>query len=275
MDWNQFFLGKNVLVTGSGRGIGQAIALHFATLGADLVINYFRHRVSAEETAAKIQSKGRKAITVKANIGNLEGVRYLIEETERYFGALDIIIHNAASGYNHPFVQQKPRGWEWTMNINTRSFLFLTQYALPLLKKNGASSIVAISSPGALRVLPDYIVVGASKAALEAIVRYLAVELAQFNINVNAVSPGVVLTDALKHFETIQKTGTIENTTQLTPAGRLTTPEDIAGVVAFLCTPMANMIRGQVIAVDGGITLLGQGVYPPQAESKQNSADLS
>ena len=121
------------------------------------------------------------------------------------------------------------------------------------MQELGGGSIVAISSPGATRVLPDYSVVGASKAALEAVVRYLAVELAPLNIVVNAVSPGVVLTDALKHFDSIrQDERLIEKTAAQIPAGRLVTPEDIASVVAFLCSPAASMIRGQTILVDGG-----------------------
>ncbi|NPA92053.1 MAG: SDR family oxidoreductase, partial [Chloroflexi bacterium] len=119
----------------------------------------------------------------------------------------------------------------------------------------GGGYMVAISSPGSFRVLPEYVVVGASKAALEAVTRYLAVELAPQNIVVNAVSPGVVLTDALRHFSTMQDPDLLERVQQATPAGRLVSPEDVANVVGFLCTPAASMIRGQVILVDGGYTL--------------------
>ena len=139
------------------------------------------------------------------------------------------------------------------MNINARALLFGAQMAARLMEQRGGGAIVAISSPGSTRVLPDYSVVGASKAALEAVVRYLAVELAPKNIIVNAVSPGVVLTDALKHFDAIsQDERLIEKAAAQIPAGRLVTPEDIASVVAFLCSPAASMIRGQTILVDGG-----------------------
>jgi enoyl-[acyl-carrier protein] reductase III len=152
-------------------------------------------------------------------------------------------------------MQQKPKGWDWTMNINARSLLFAAQRAAPLMEKRGGGSIVSITSPGSFRVLPDYVVVGASKAALEAITRYLAVELSPKNIIVNAVSPGIVRTEALEHFDILKDHGLIDRYAAATPAGRLVTPQDVAGVVAFLCTPAASMIRGQTIIVDGGYTL--------------------
>jgi enoyl-[acyl-carrier protein] reductase III len=156
---------------------------------------------------------------------------------------------------------QKPKGWDWTMNINARSVLFAAQRAAPLMEKRGGGAIVSISSPGSFRVLPDYVVVGASKAALEAVTRYLAVELASKNIVVNAVSPGVVMTDALKYFDAVRKDqNIIERALTMTPARRLVTPEDVAGVVAFLCSPAASMIRGQTLLVDGGATLPIEGV---------------
>jgi enoyl-[acyl-carrier protein] reductase III len=153
-------------------------------------------------------------------------------------------------------MEQRPKGWDWTMNINARALLFAAQRAAPLMESRGGGAIVSISSPGAMRVLPDYVVVGASKAALEALTRYLAIEFASKNIVVNAVSPGVVLTDALKHFDSVREDQSlIERVVDHSPAGRLLTPEDVAGVVAFLCSPAAHMIRGQTIVVDGGYTL--------------------
>jgi enoyl-[acyl-carrier protein] reductase III len=126
-----------------------------------------------------------------------------------HFGALDVLIHNAASGYNRPAMEQRPRGWEWTMNINARSLLFGAQHAVPLMERRGGGAIVAISSLGSVRVMEEYVVVGTSKAALEALVRYLGVELAPHGIRVNAVSPGVVLTGALEHFADLPREGKI------------------------------------------------------------------
>ena len=249
------FSGKTALVTGSGRGIGRAIALYFARHGADIVVNFFRNRAPAEETAAEIEKLGRRTLLVKADLGDLDDLNRLFDETEQTFGGLDIFIHNAASGYNRPALEQKPKGWDWTMNINARSLLFAAQRAVPLMEKRGGGSIVSISSPGSSRVLPDYVVVGASKAAIESLTRYLAVELAPKNIVVNAVSPGIVETEALIHFEALKNQGVIQKAIAATPAGRLVTPEDVAEVVGFLCSPAASMIRGQVIIVDGGYTL--------------------
>ncbi len=134
------FEGKVALITGSGRGIGRAIALHFAERGADIVVNFFRNRAPAEETAHEIGKLGRKAIVVKADVGKPEGIEHLFEETERAFGALDILVCNAASGYNRPVMEQRIKGWDWTMNINARSALFCAQHAVPLSRNAGVAT---------------------------------------------------------------------------------------------------------------------------------------
>ncbi len=249
------FAGQTALVTGSGRGIGRAIALRFAREGADVVVNFARNQKPAEETAAQIDSMGRKAIIVQADVSKPDGVERLFAAIDEAFNGLDILVSNAASGFNRPALQQKTSGWDYTFNVNTRALLLLAQKAAPLMEKRGGGAIVSISSPGAQRVMPDYVAVGASKAALEALTRYLAVELAPMNIRANAVSPGLVETDALKHFAVLSDPTVIPQAVANTPAGRLVTPEDVAGVVAFLCSEDAAMIRGQVIVIDGGYTL--------------------
>jgi enoyl-[acyl-carrier protein] reductase III len=250
------FQNKIALITGSGRGIGKAIALHFAKQGADVVINFFRNREPAQETAREVEKLGRRALLVKADVGDLAELNSLFDEVEKEFGGLDIFIHNAASGYNRPALEQKPKGRDWTMNINARALLFAAQRATALMEKRGGGKIVSISSAGATRVLPDYVVVGASKAALESITRYLGIELISKGINVNAVSPGVVETEALNHFASMgNQDNILQKFIAQVPAGRLITPEEVAEVVAFLCTPAASMIVGQTIVVDGGYTL--------------------
>ena len=259
-----FYRGKTALITGSGRGIGRAIALHFASLGSNIVVNYFRNRGPAEETAQEIKKLGVRSEIIKANVGDMDDLTRLIEETDRLFDGLDFLISNAGSGYNRPIMEQRPKGWDWTMDINARAYLFLAQKAVPLMEKKGEGWIVSISSPGSFRVLPEYAVVGASKAAIEALTRYLAVELAERNIIVNAVSPGIVATEALQHFNAMQDEDLLDDIAQQTPAGRIVTPEDVAGVVAFLCSPNASMIRGQTIIADGGFTLPAGGLIRPQ-----------
>jgi Dehydrogenases with different specificities (related to short-chain alcohol dehydrogenases) len=248
------FTGKTALVTGSGRGIGRAIALKLAELGADVVINYVHNQEPAEEVAAQIRALNRQALAVRSNVGKEEGLKTLFGQIGDQFGRLDFFISNAASGFNRPALQQKESGWDHTLNVNARSFLFAAQLAVPLMPPEGGK-IVAITSPGAERVLQDYVAVGASKAALNALVRYLAVELAPRRINVNAVSPGIVETDALQHFSFMQDDQVIPRAVANTPAGRLVLPEDIANAVAFLCSPLSEMICGQVLVVDGGYTL--------------------
>lgn len=252
------FAGKIVLVTGSGRGIGKEIALRFAREGADVVVNFFRNREPAEETAAAVEALGRRALLVKANVGDLDELAALYSTIDEHFGALDILVHNAASGYNRPALEQRQRGWEWTMNINARSLLFGAQHAVPLMERRGGGAIVALSSLGSVRVMADYVVVGASKAALEALVRYLGVELAPRQVRVNAVSPGVVLTEALEHFAVFRDEGQalVSTVQERTPAGRLCTAADVADVVAYLCSDAAAMICGQTLVVDGGYSLL-------------------
>ena len=248
------FTGKTALVTGSGRGIGRAIALKLAELGADVAVNYVHNQEPAEEVAAQIRALGRQVLVVRANVGKEDGLKTLFGQIGDRFGKVDFFISNAASGFNRPALQQKESGWDHTLNVNARGFLFAAQLAVPLMPPEGGK-IVAITSPGAERVLPDYVAVGASKAALNALVRYLAVELAPRRINVNAVSPGIVEMDALQHFSFTQDDQVIPRAVANTPAGRLVLPGDIANAVAFLCSPLAEMICGQVLIVDGGYTL--------------------
>ncbi len=246
--------GKTAVITGSGRGIGRAIALEFAARGANVVINYFRHRARAEETAHEVEKRGGRALVVKAHVGDEEQVRRLVRSGIAHFGSVDIFIGNAASGVLKPAMEQGAREWDWSMNINARSILFGVQEAFPTMKAHGWGRVIAVSSIGSVRVLPEYSVVGISKAAIEALVRYLAVELAPHGITVNAISPGVVETEALDFFPS--KDEIIENAKARTPAGRLVTPEEVARITTWLCSDEAAMIMGQTIVIDGGYALL-------------------
>jgi enoyl-[acyl-carrier protein] reductase III len=243
--------GKVGLVTGSSRGIGKAIALRLAENGVDLVVNYVRHRQDAEATARLIEEKGARCLVVKANVANDEDLQSMFALIKSEFGHLDFLISNAASGVLKPALELSSRHWNWAMEINARALLSLTQQAAPLMNKG--ARIMAVSSMGAVRAVENYTAVGASKAALESLVRHLAVELGPLGINVNTISAGAVDTEALKKFPNRQQI--LDGALQRTPMGRLTTPEDVADVALFLCSDLAAMIQGQTIVVDGGYSI--------------------
>lgn len=237
-----------VLVTGGSRGIGRAIALRFAARGATRVaIGYLRNDRAAEETADELRAAGAEPVLVRGNVTS----ERVLEEIEA-LGPLDVLVHNAATGVIRPALETEPKHWEWTLTANARALLDLARATVPQMPPG--SSIVGISSLGAQRVLENYALVGTSKAALESLVRYLAVELAPSGIRVNGVSAGVVETDALKHFPNREEM--VEHSTKRTPVGRLVEPEDVADAVEFLCSPSAKMVCGQTLIVDGGFSLL-------------------
>ena len=241
------FEGTSILVTGGSRGIGKSIALRFASLGATRVaIGYMRGDSAAEETASELADLGAEPVLVRGNVASQR-----IADEVAGLGPLDVLVHAAATGVIRPALETDDKHWDWTMSANARALLTLARAAAPSMP--AGSSILGISSLGSIRVLENYALVGASKAALEALVRYLAVELAPRGIRVNAVSAGVVETGALEHFpnkEAMREMG------RRNPVGRIVTPEDVAACVTFLCSPDAEMIRGQTIVIDGGWSLL-------------------
>ncbi len=246
--------GKTALVTGGSRGIGRAIAVRLAEAGCDVAINYLRQRTAAEETCAAIRAAGARALAIRANVGEQENIPPMIDEIKKTFGRLDILVSNAASGVLKPALELTEKHWHWTMDINAGTLLPLTQQAIPLMGEKGGH-IIAVSSLGSVRAIPNYAAVGASKAALESLIRHLALELASKKISVNAVSAGVVDTDALKHFP--NRDEMLSHSAERTPTGRLTTPEDVANIVLFLCSDLASQMQGQTVVVDGGYSIMG------------------
>jgi enoyl-[acyl-carrier protein] reductase III len=240
------FEGASVLVTGGSRGIGKAIALRFASLGATrIAIGYMRGDRAAEETASELEAIGAEPVLLRGNVASQR-----IADEVAALGPLNVLVHAAATGVIRPALETEDKHWDWTLAANARALLSLTRAAAPSMPRG--SSVVGISSLGSVRVLDNYTLVGVSKAALEALVRYLAVELAPLGIRVNAVSAGVVETGALEHFP--NKEAMLEGGAR-NPAGRLVEPEDVAACVTFLCSPEAEMIRGHTLVVDGGWSL--------------------
>lgn len=242
------------LVTGASRGIGRAIALRLADMGANVVVNYVRNQEAAQEVVNLINQKGVKAFAVQANVGDHKAIDELVKSTVLQFGAVDIVVHSAALGAFKPVHLLKINQWELSLDVNAKAFYLLAQKVMPIMEQRGGGSIIGISSLGSHRIIPNYGAIGVSKAALETLVKYLAFELASKNIRVNCISGGLVDTDALKFFPGYDAFK--EEVVKRTPAGRIGQPDDLARVVGFLASPDAGWIVGQTIVADGGLSLI-------------------
>ena len=257
METHKQFKGKVAVITGGSRGIGRTIALDFANQGADIAFNYFRQTGAANQTLNNILDLGVECISVKAHLGDQSNITNFFKKVGTKFGKIDYLINNAASGVNKPATELTSKHWDWTMDINAKAPWLCTQESIAYMQPG--SCIVNLTSLGSKIVLKNYFAVGVSKASLEAVTRYLAVELAPLGISVNAVAGGYVKTEALNHFpnsEEMLKSGS-EN-----PVGKMVSEQDIADAVNFLCSKKANMIRGQTIVIDGGISLLPPKLTP-------------
>jgi enoyl-[acyl-carrier protein] reductase III len=239
--------GSSVLVTGGTRGIGLAIAKRLVRDGASrTVLGYLRNDTAAEAAAVEIRAAGAEPVLVRGNVASQSVVEELAAA-----GPFRVVVHNAATGVVRPALETEDKHWDWTLNANARSLLALARASAPSM--DDGSAIVAISSLGSQRVLENYILIGTSKAAIESVMRYLAVELAPRGVRVNAVSAGVVETEALEFFPNKDE---MLRSVERTPAGRLVEPDDVAAAVSFLCSDDAAMVRGQTLIVDGGFSLL-------------------
>jgi enoyl-[acyl-carrier protein] reductase III len=245
--------GQVALVTGAARGIGRAIALKLAHGGADVAVNYYNSHDEAEALCVEMRALGRRAVAIQGSVGVPDSVDEIFAEFRKHFHRVDIVVSNAASGVLKPVMDMGLKHFRWCMETNALAVNLLAQRAVPLMQ--GGGRIIAMSSLGASRAMPDYGFIGASKAALEALVRALAQELGPRGIRVNTVSAGVVDTDALTHFPNREEL--LANFAHRTPAGPVLTPADVAGAVYLLCLPEAAMINGHTLVVDGGFCISG------------------
>ena len=244
---------KIALVTGASRGIGRAIALKLAAEGAEVILNYRRSKTECESVLQEIADLGGSGIAIRADVGNEDKTEALFHVIREEYGKLDILIANASFGIPGNILDATNKYWDVTFNATSRSILQCAINASELMPNGG--NIVTVTSYGGQRVLPGYGVVGPAKAAVEGLTRSLAVELAPKNIIVNGVMPGITDTKSLRAIENVDSI--IERVTNDTPSGRLVTPDDVANVVDFLCTPSASMIIGQFIIIDGGAFIKG------------------
>jgi enoyl-[acyl-carrier protein] reductase III len=245
--------GRRALVTGGSGDIGRAICADLARRGADVALTYFRDEAAAGETRAAVEAEGRSAVVLQSRLDAGASCRRAVDDAAAALGGLDILISNAATGVNRPALDVTEKHWDWTLNTNARALLLLTQAAVPHMVEGGGGAIVALSSLGSHRVLPNYSLVGISKAALEAAIRYLGVELAPRGIRVNAVSGALVESGALDHFPNGEQMR--RDARERTPAGRMLVAADVANAVAWLCGDESAMVIGQTLIVDGGYSL--------------------
>jgi enoyl-[acyl-carrier protein] reductase III len=220
-----------------------------------VIVNFLNSAEGAKEVVNSIQSCGGQAIAVRADVSERDDVQAMMDVIDEQFGKLDIIVSNAAAGGFRPLTQATPASFDSIMRINAAPLLWLTQAALPLFQSSeGISRVIAISSHGSIRGIANYGLIGTSKAALESLVRHLAFELGRSGVNVNAIMPGIVATDAIRTLPGSE--GMLKSVQeQILVRDRMLKPADVAGTVLFLASRFSELIQGQVIVVDGGISI--------------------
>lgn len=247
--------GQVVLITGGSRGIGRAIALRLAEeRPAHIVVAYCMNHQAARETVRGIKAMGVEASAIATDVSDRRLNREMFETVRERCGRLDVFVANAARTAFRPVMELSSRNWSRIMELNAEAFLLGAQAAAELMRETGGGRIIGISSLGSRQYVPQYAGLGAAKAAIECLARYLAVELAGDNINVNIVCGGFVDTDTMKMIPEYEEL--TRHLKERTPAARLGRPADLAGVVAFLCSPDSEWIRGQTLIADGGYSLM-------------------
>lgn len=243
--------GKVALVTGASRGIGQATAIELAKAGADVVVNFIGNEAVAQETVEKIEALGRKAIKIKANVGDADDVQAMVDEAIATFGHIDILVNNAGITRDGLLIRMKDSDWDEVLNINLKGVYLVTKAVAKLMVKQRAGRIINMTSVSGVTGNVGQANYAAAKAGVIGFTKTCAKELAARGITVNAVAPGFIetaMTDVLpkKIKEGIAAT---------VPFGRMGQPEEIASVVTFLASDFASYITGQVLNVDGGMVM--------------------
>ncbi|WP_020112858.1 SDR family oxidoreductase [Rhodococcus sp. 114MFTsu3.1] len=244
---------KTVLITGGSRGMGQQLALRLAGEGANIVVNYRRDTEAASQTVEAIEAAGGKALAVQADVSDTAAVEAMIGHAVDRFGSLDVVVANAAASAFKPLIDIHGRHIEKTMGITVQGFLDLVRLALPHMNRGGR--VMAVSGWDSFRVLPGHGLLGAAKAAMETIVKYLAIELAANGVSTIGVCPGPIDTDSFRYYAGDAWDDYAKQWLAQTPSGAYPTPAEVAEVMAFLCSPQSAAINGQTIVVDGGLSL--------------------
>ena len=243
--------GKVALVTGAYRGIGQATAIELAKAGADVVVNFIGNEAVAQETVEKIEALGRKAIKIKANVGDADDVQAMVDEAIATFGHIDILVNNAGITRDGLLIRMKDSDWDEVLNINLKGVYLVTKAVAKLMVKQRAGRIINMTSVSGVTGNVGQANYAAAKAGVIGFTKTCAKELAARGITVNAVAPGFIetaMTDVLP--EKIK-----EGIAATVPFGRMGQPEEIASVVTFLASDFASYITGQVLNVDGGMVM--------------------
>lgn len=245
--------GKVAVVTGAGRGIGRAIAIGYAREGASVVFNYSRSAEAAEEAVRTIRTAGGKAVAVRADVSRSADQDALIAAALNEFGALDILVNNAGVEYNEPVLEASEETWEKTIGVNLKGAYFLSSKAAVVMRRAGGGKIVNISSIHDVQPLRDRAIYSITKGGMLMMVKSLALELAEYNIQVNAISPGAILTDMnRRHLTDPPRRARLLDKI---PAKRIGEPEDLIGAAVFLASPESDYATGTTIYVDGGLIL--------------------
>ncbi len=246
---------KVALVTGSGRGIGRAIALRFASEGASLIVNA-AHSENSEAVKKEIESNGGKAISVACDVSKQEGVRRLFESVEREFGTVDILVNNAGINIVKPAIELTEGDWDQILSVNLKSIFLCSKAAAEIMMQKNQGWIINLASIVGINPFPNRAPYASSKAGVIMLTRELAIEWAKHNIMVNAIAPGFFLTDMLK--DRIRE-GAINDKAILrrVPMGRFGLVEEIGNLAVFLSSGESSYITGQCITIDGGYTAYG------------------